>query len=1222
MMSRPVGMVLWSLLFFSVAPGRAADWPMERYNAQRSAASPQDLAPVLHLQWLRRFPPLEPAWPDQPALQFDSAYAPVVLGKTLFLASPRDDSVLALDSQTGAEKWRFVTDGPVRFAPLAWEDKVYFVSDDGYLYCVTAAEGRLVWKSRGGPSDRKILGNGRLISTWPARGAPVLADGKIYFAASIWPFMGIFIHALDARTGQVEWTNDGDGSMYIPQPHHADAFGGVAPQGALAVVGDKLLVPGGRSVPACLDRKTGTLVHFRLADNSRLGGGAQVAAQGGIFVNGPDLFDLASGEHLETCGEAAVFSPDLLFTCSKKEIQAWKLSGVPAGEAYDRKGRLIERTSDKPARVGGIGLAGVEVLIRAGACLYAGSDKQVAAVMLPFSQDRPVSWQAAVEGKPVHLIAADDRLFVATREGQLYCFGAKKRKEREAHSAEPDKAFFELGATPSALGGTAWSDKARKILDLTKVRDGYGVAWGAGSGGLIIELARQSQLHLIVIEPDSHKVQDFRKKLIALGLYGERVVVHQGHPESFALPPYLASLIVSENLGAAGVSEGFLRKVFFALRPYGGVACLPSGNRQEVSRCLAKCQLDQAQLRAAGDWLLLSRAGALPGSANWTHEHADAANTRVSRDQRVKAPLGILWFGGPGNNGILPRHGHGPQPQVIDGRLIIEGVDLLRAIDIYTGRLLWQAPLPGVGQAYNNLSHQPGANAGGTNYISTADGIYVAYGKECLRLDPASGKTTAHFKLPPIAGETPSPTWDYLNVLDDYLVAGANYLTAESRSKATSSSKFLFVLHRHSGQVLWSATARTGFRHNSLCLGGGRLFGIDRPSADHLARLKRRGQTPDANARLVAFDLGTGKEMWSTENDVFGTWLSYSTQHDVLVEAGRVARDTLADEPRGMRAFRASTGALLWQQKSLAGPAMIHHDTILMEGRACDLVTGNPRRRGHPLTGLPVEWTWSRGYGCNTPMAAEHLLTFRSGAAGFFDLANDGGTGNFGGFRSSCTNNLLVAGGVLTAPDYTRTCTCSYQNQTSLALVPMPENEMWTYPGAQPVAGPIKRLGINFGAPGSRRADDGTLWLDYPHVGGPSPSVPIKITPENPQWFRRHASGLHGPGLTWVAASGAKGVGSVTITLDREATKERTYTVRLHFAEPDSLRAGQRVFHVEVQGRLVLENFDIVQAAGGPHRAVVREFTGLSVRQDLHITLTPVQGLPVLCGIEVLAEGW
>jgi len=126
---------------------------------------------------VRDLPPLRGAWPDQPLLQFDVAYQPVVAGKTLFLASSRADGVAAFDAETGDALWRFFTDGPVRFAPVVWRDKVYFTSDDGWLYCVAADDGELVWKFRGGPSDRKILGNQRLISTWPARGAPARRAG-------------------------------------------------------------------------------------------------------------------------------------------------------------------------------------------------------------------------------------------------------------------------------------------------------------------------------------------------------------------------------------------------------------------------------------------------------------------------------------------------------------------------------------------------------------------------------------------------------------------------------------------------------------------------------------------------------------------------------------------------------------------------------------------------------------------------------------------------------------------------------------------------------------------------------------------------------------------------------------------------------------------------------------------------------------------------------------
>src|SRR5262249_41727527 len=149
--------------------------------------------------------------------------------------------------------------------------------------------------------------------------------------------------------------------------------------------------------------------------------------------------------------------------------------------------------------------------------------------------------------------------------------------------------------------------------------------------------------------------------------------------------------------------------------------------------------------------------------------------------------------------------------------------------------------------------------------------------------------------------------------------------------------------------------------------------------------LQRRGEAEKAKSRLLALDLATGKPRWTAKADVFGTWLSYSAKHDVLVEAGRNARDTLYDEPKGIRAYRAGDGKVLWYQSSYVGPAMIHGDRILKDTSACELLTGKPVMRTDPLTGEQVEWTWTRTYGCNTPSASENLLTFRSGAAGFYD---------------------------------------------------------------------------------------------------------------------------------------------------------------------------------------------------------------------------------------------
>ncbi len=1243
----------FSLCLGLCLPGHAADWPMGRCDANRSAASSQALAADLHLHWVRELPPLAGAWPEQAKMQFDIAYDPVVLDKTLFLASSRHDWVAAFDAATGAERWRFFAEGPVRFAPVAWEGRVYFASDDGHLYCLDAAKGALLWKFRGGPSDRRILGNSRLISTWPARGAPVIADGTVYFAASIWPFMGIFVHALDARTGQVVWTNDGDGSVYMKQPHNTDSFAGVAPQGPLVIAGDRLLVPGGRSVPACFDRKTGKLLRYQLAENGKRGGGSEVCAiNDQVFFNGGAAFDVKTEKYLAEVGKNVVLTPRVVYTYSAGACRAYDFQSamIEEIETIDRKGETVKTTRWAMEELASCKTVPVETLIKAGNRLYLGAKGLVQAVDLDLARKEMThGWQAEVEGTVVRLAAAADRLFAVTREGRVYCFGKEAIEPKIIRPAKVASETLDDG----------WAEKAAKILDKTKVRAGYCIAWGIGSRRLVQELVKQSDLHVLVVEANAKKVQALRELCVAEDL--TRLAVIHDDPATFTFPPYLASLMVSESWSQAvgKIHPDFLARAYLALRPFGGAACFFSTEKTTALPALIQeAKLAKALFKKEDGLVMLIRAGALLGSADWTHEHADAANTRVSHDQLVKAPLGILWFGGPSHEGILPRHGHGPQPQVIDGRLIIEGVDLMRAIDIYTGRLLWETRLPGVGKFYNNLSHQPGANASGSNYVSLREGIYVAYGKVCVVLDPATGKKLSEFALPELPGVQGTPRWGYVNVTDDYLIGGADPLldpelqppepkpgvgpdkdpgtdkgkkddpftkilkNIKSVSDNMSASMHLVVMDRKTGQPLWTASARSGFRHNATCVGGGRLYTIDRISGDQLGKLKRRGEEPPFSMRLLAFDLKTGKEVWSSAAEIFGTWLSYSAKHDVLIEAGRVARDSLFDEPKGMRAYQAKDGRVLWFEKTYAGPAMLHGDTILQGQGGCDLASGALKMRVDPITGLEAPWTWIRNYGCNTPAASEHLITFRSGAAGYFDYCNDGGTGNFGGFRSSCTNNLIVAGGLLTAPEYTRTCTCSYQNQSSVALIHMPEAEMWTFFGTKDIKGPIQRVGINLGGLGDRRADDGALWLEYPSVAGTSPAIHVTTKPEALEFFRRHSAVITGKGH-WIACSGAKGLSEITIALGKSAAP-RKFTVKLYFAEPEAVKTGERLFSVDIQGSQVAKDLDIVAQAGGRQKSLVKEFRGIIVQGDLTIRLTPSPNAPnqttILCGIEVVAE--
>lgn len=1338
---------LVALWFIAVGGGVSAstaeseDWPTWRHDAKRSAVSSATLPDSPCLLWVRELPRPRPAWPpNQEKLQFDLSYEAVVTDKTLLVPSMVGDHVSAYETATGALKWRFYADGPVRFAPVAEKGRVYFLSDDGYLYCLDAERGGLLWKFRGGSSARRVIGNHRLISTWPARGAPVLFDGTVYFAAGIWPFMGVFVHALNAETGKVIWTNSGIGSSYMVQVKEGSGFGTVAPQGYLAATRDHLIVPGGRTLPMVLRRCTGELVCFQPLQRQ---GGYDVCVHDGWFFNRGQVCEATDSREIGRWPGWACVGGRLINTGPGGwlEVRGLVRENGPEDRPKLRnhwKGRLPITLS--------------RVHLRAGSRLYgSGPDGRIAAVDIPQGkQEARVSWQTRVEGEVWTMVAADGKLFVVTREGTIFCFGSP--------TANGTRRWREV-ADGRATGR---SSEALDLIGATDVRAGYCVLLQPQDAALLETLARRTELQIVALRSEPTVVEAFRRHLDRVGLYGARMAVHASDVVRAELPPYFANLIV---VSAEAVPSGrekvrrFIECVFRSLRPYGGIACLPAGiGETRIRELVHTANLANAEVALSGRWILLKRTGALPGAGSWTHQYGDCANTVVSQDARVKPPLGLLWFGGPDHEKILPRHGCGPSPQVIDGRLIIEGPHSLLAMDVYTGRTFWERRLPDLGKYFDYTGKSTGANAQGTNYVATHDAVYVAYRSRCLRLDPATGKTTAEFSLPRSPGEEEHPEVGYLGVYEDCLIATAlpivfydpgflheefgwflrknryrnlerlmrcmaqwsdvrprpageediEYIVRslnraignpkmdatipdDDKERALSdpgsrmevqrllkqirehlrsrrpqaphdkqlrtlnrrllekyyafcalpvrkpilnrysldrlASRRLVCLDRHTGSVRWTYTAEQSLRHNGIVVGAGKLFCLDLLPVPVAERRQRRGLSVTDRGRLVAFDVRTGEEIWSRSDQVFGTWLSYSAEHDILLQAGSSAVNRPRDEAkRGMIAHRGATGEILWRNDlEYGGPVMLYSDVIMARRMAVDLLTGRPKMRKHPLTGREVPWCFTRSGGCDTPIGSKYLITFRSSEAGYYDMSRRLGTGNLGGFRSGCTANLIVADGVLSAPDYTRTCTCSFQNQTSLALVHDPDVEMWTYTAIERDPTPIRQLGLNFGAPGDRLDDRGTLWLDYPSTGGPSPDPRVRITPKSPRWFRFHASRMAGPAPGWITASGVEGLRELHVKLGPEDAPSRRYTLRLHFAEVEPLDKGQRVFHVALQGKAIIRNFDILAQAGARNRGFVKEFRGIEIADELHLTLQPASSNssePVICGLEVIADGW
>jgi outer membrane protein assembly factor BamB len=1223
-----------------VSVASATDWPTWRFDAGRSAATPEELPTSLNLQWTRVLPALKPAWPEDPRLQFDASYEPVVAGETLFYGSSRNDSVTAVDLKSGEQRWRFFAEGPVRFAPLVHKGRVYFGADDGALYCVDAKSGDLQWRFVAAPTRRKVIGSERVISVWPVRGGPLLLDGRIHFTVGVWPFEGTFLYSLDPESGRVIGKEQVDDATGAAIEHDVITLNDLTPQGYLAANDSQLLIPQGRATVATLDWDTKKFGTYKYSTSKVTN--YHVSASDRWLFHGSVTYDMQTKKHISSSTRTPVISADVMYAAEGAAVVAFDLNDVKVVETTDRRGKksnvpklsklwslpLLTIHGDAPEAVKKrLSTEPLVVDLLAGQRLFGHQGGLMFALTLENGQTPKVSWRATFDQNISSMIAANGRLVVTTLEGRMHCFGAGDTNPQIYRDAAP-----RLPSEDSVM-----APYVAKILAENNPGDAYCVSLGFGTGILISEIIRQSKLRVVVVDPDPKRIAAWRKIYDGRGLYGTRLVAHVGDPLDYELPPYMANLVVSEIPEELGLTTrpAAIAEVFRILRPYGGTAWLPGDGNQhaKIVATVDAAKLAQAELKQGSDYSLLTRPGALPGSADWTHEYGDASNTLMSRDNLVKAPLGVLWFGGPASDGSLfyNRHYWGPSMAVIGGRMFIQGPGKMTAVDVYTGRILWQLPLEGKA---NYLPGRRGndfeGSLAGYHFLAVEDAIYLVHEKSCLKLDPTTGEQINEFKL-----QKADDDWGRIRVVDNKLIAEIFRDIDADKSKLTPGRQLLagskaaveiVAMDRNTGSKIWSYEAEASFP--VLSVGKDRVFAFDGALESFYKDWKRRGTIPKASdiKYAKAIDLETGKLVWQQKTDFIGTWMSYGGSKDVVLMSNKSS----------IMAINGRTGKELWKQtsegvgfrghpESLWDRVIVWNDRLLDQrgpGLAWDLTTGKRVPRIHPVTKEETPWEFTKaGHHCNYAIASPHLMTFRAGDAGFCDIES-GNTSRLKGFRSGCRNSLIPANGVLNAPNMAHGCVCGYSLFTSLALVNLPQTEVWSYSALKfdPKKDAVRRIGINFGAPGDRQDESGTLWVDYPNKGGTSPAIPMTVTADSPRYFRRHSSLLKGDGVNWVAGSGVEGATSITLTVSATEPKTpQSYTVRLHFAEPDNAKPGERVFDVALQGKPMAKNVDIAKESGGNLVAMVREFTNIEAGRTVTVELTPRTGRPVLSGIEIVA---
>ena len=166
------------------------DWPTYRHDAERTAATDSPVPAHIVTEWRTNLG--------------GKLSSPVVAGNRVFVAKVDMHTVYAMDAVTGNELWKYTAGGRVDSPPTIYKGRVLFGSADGYVYCLNAADGVLIWRFRAAPLDMRMVAYEQLESVWPVHGSVLVQNDRVYCVAGRSVFLddGMRLLQLNPETGE------------------------------------------------------------------------------------------------------------------------------------------------------------------------------------------------------------------------------------------------------------------------------------------------------------------------------------------------------------------------------------------------------------------------------------------------------------------------------------------------------------------------------------------------------------------------------------------------------------------------------------------------------------------------------------------------------------------------------------------------------------------------------------------------------------------------------------------------------------------------------------------------------------------------------------------------------------------------------------------------------------------------------------------------------------
>jgi len=187
----------------TISEGLAIDpqrsWPMYRHDGKRSGSTAAAVGTKLQSSWKVKLG--------------GTLTQPVVAGDKVFVARVDAGQIRCFHVDSGKPVWNFIAGSRIDSSPTYHGGRLLFGSADGWVYCLRASDGELVWRFRAAHGDRRVVAFGQVESAWPVHGSVLVLDDVAYVIAGRSSFLdgGIFLYGLDPATGRTICTARIDG---------------------------------------------------------------------------------------------------------------------------------------------------------------------------------------------------------------------------------------------------------------------------------------------------------------------------------------------------------------------------------------------------------------------------------------------------------------------------------------------------------------------------------------------------------------------------------------------------------------------------------------------------------------------------------------------------------------------------------------------------------------------------------------------------------------------------------------------------------------------------------------------------------------------------------------------------------------------------------------------------------------------------------------------------